>query len=168
MTEGCSENVASCVTCGADLDPERAEKYDYCTRDECRARNAKPLTIVSVGVNKASDQFVVLDERAEEEMASGRYRDPGRTSSGRLGHARPGAGGATRRIDRPGRPAGRGGATDEPAETWTQDEQDLALAYEITGRLPLEEIAKRLGRRQRTVARMLVAAKARWGNLGGA
>jgi hypothetical protein len=154
--------VANCVTCGVELHPERAEKYRYCTSDECRSKNAKGLTILAVGVNKASDQYVVLDERAEQEMASGRYRDPGRTSSGRLGGRRPSAGGALKRSTEADRETHRSPRISEPEETWTQDEQDLALAYEVTGRLPLEEIAKRLGRDQRTVARMIVAAKARW------
>lgn len=154
--------MTNCVSCGVELHPERAEKYDHCTSDECRARNARGLTIVAVGVNKASDQYVVLDERHQEEMASGRYRDAGRSPSGRLGHDRAGV----REMDQRG--AGRDPRGDasprppEPESTWTEDEQHLALAYEITGRLPLEEIARRLGRDQRTVARMLVAAKARW------
>jgi hypothetical protein len=154
--------MANCVTCGVELHPERAEKYDYCTRQRCWSENATGLTIVAVGVNKAADQYVVLDDRAEQEMASGRYRDPGRTASGRLGPSGSRAGGATVRGEagsvRPRRPH----PSDEPDETWTREEQNLALAYEITGRLPIEEIARRLGRSQRAVAAMLVAAKARW------
>jgi hypothetical protein len=158
---GVSGSMANCVTCGVELHPERAEKYDYCSREECRAENARGLTIVAVGVNKAADQYVVLDERAEQEMASGRYRDPGRTASGRLGTGRSRAGTTVPRAgaDRVPHPP-----SDGPAETWTQEEQNLALAHEITGRLPIEEIAKRLGRSQRAVAAMLVAAKARWGS----
>ena len=147
--------MANCVTCGDELHPERAEKYDYCTKPECRARNARPRTIASIGVNKAADQFVVLDDKTSEEMASGRYRDSGRTSAGRLGHRRPRS--VDRRVNSV-RGRSEAGATAE--RTWTQDEQDLALAYDITGKLPIEEIAKRLGRDQATVARMLVAAKA--------
>jgi hypothetical protein len=154
--------VANCVTCGVELHPERAEKYRYCTSGECRAKNVRGLTILAVGVNKASDQYVVLDERAEEEMASGRYRDPGRSSSGRLGGRRPNAGGVLKRSVEAGHQTNRSPRSSEPEETWTQDEQNLALAYEVTGRLPLEEIAKRLGRSQRAVAKMIVAAKARW------
>jgi hypothetical protein len=151
--------MATCVTCGAELHPERAEKYDYCTRADCRAENAEGLTIVAVGVNKASDQYVVLDERVEQDMASGRYRDPRRSASAKLGprRARSRARAAPRADEQtPRRTA------DEPAETWTQKEQNLALAYEVTGKLPIEEIARRMGRSQRAVAAMLVAAKARW------
>ena len=154
--------MANCVTCGVELHPERAEKYDYCLDPACQAKNARSLTIAAVGVNKASDQFVVLDERAEEVMASGRYRDAGRTSLGRLGHERSRAAQSPPRTVAADRPSNRPRTTFEPEETWTQDEQNLALAYEITGRLPLEEIAKRIGRDRRTVAKMLSAAKVGW------
>src|SRR4249919_1586343 len=66
--------MATCTICGDELHPERAAKYDYCTRRSCRERTAKALTIASVGVNKAADQFVVLDERTEQEMAKGRFK----------------------------------------------------------------------------------------------
>jgi hypothetical protein len=157
--------VANCVTCGEELHPERAEKYDYCTQPDCRARNARPRPIVSVGVNKAADQFLVLDDRTAEEMERGRYRDSGRSSPGRLGHRR-----STPSSDRSTPVHGRSSSArpSEEEETWTRDEQNLALAYEITGRLPIEEIARRLGRDQATVAKMLVAAKARWGARKGA
>ena len=156
--------MATCVTCGAELHPERAEKYDYCTKAECRTRNARPRPIVSIGVNKAADQFVVLDDRTTDEMERGRYRDAGRTTAGRLGHRRAGST-STRATPRARRSAADPTGDDQ---TWTKDEQNLALAYEITGRLPTEEIARRLGRDQRTVARMLVAAKAGWGTRKGA
>jgi hypothetical protein len=158
-------SVANCVTCGEELHPERAEKYDYCTKADCRARNARPRPIVSIGVNKAADQFLVLDDRTSDEMERGRYRDSGRTSVGRLGHRRSASSSdpATSSSRRP--PTGR---SSDDEETWTKDEQNLALAYEITGRLPIEEIASRLGRDQATVARMLVAAKAGWGIREGA
>ena len=157
--------MATCVTCGVGLHPERAEKYDYCTKSDCRVRNARPRPIVSIGVNKAADQFLVLDDRTREEMERGRYRDAGRTAVGGLGHRR------TESTSSRATPREtRSGAARRPAseETWTRDEQNLALAYEITGRLPLEEIARRLGRDQATVAKMLVAAKAGWSTRKGA
>jgi hypothetical protein len=119
---------------------------------------------VSVGVNKAADQFLVLDDRTTEDMERGRYRDSGRTSAGRLGHRRSSSSGRSTPSH------GRSSSARPPAEgeTWTKDEQNLALAYEITGRLPIEEIALRLGRDQATVARMLVAAKAGWSTRKGA
>jgi hypothetical protein len=79
--------VARCVTCGGELHPERAEKYDYCTLPSCQAQNARGLTIVGVGVNKAAEQFVIPTERAKKEMAGGKYQDPRRGSFG--GYERP-------------------------------------------------------------------------------
>src|SRR2546428_4512291 len=66
--------MANCVTCGKELHPERAEKYDYCTDPECRQRDARGLEMVAVGVNKAADQYMVLDEQTKREMASGRFK----------------------------------------------------------------------------------------------
>src|SRR4029453_14895542 len=66
--------MATCTICGDELHPERAEKYDYCTKRSCRERAAKALPIASVGVNKAADQFVVLADRTEQEMARGRFK----------------------------------------------------------------------------------------------
>jgi hypothetical protein len=66
--------MATCTICGDELHPERAEKYDYCTKRSCGERAAKALRIASVGVNKAADQFVVLDEHTEREMAKGRFK----------------------------------------------------------------------------------------------
>ena len=73
--------MAQCVTCGSELHPERAEKYDYRTKRACREQNAKPLTIAAVGVNKAADQYLVLNERAKEDLAAGRYQDRRKSSS---------------------------------------------------------------------------------------
>ena len=63
------------------MHPERAEKHDYCTKRECRERNAKPLTIAAVAVNKAADQYLVLDDRAKEDLAAGSYQDQRKSSS---------------------------------------------------------------------------------------
>jgi hypothetical protein len=47
--------VAHCVTCGSELHPERAEKYDYCMAPECQQKNLRSLTLVAVGVNKSAE-----------------------------------------------------------------------------------------------------------------
>lgn len=150
--------MARCVSCGVELHPERAEKYDYCMDPACRAKHAHALTIASIGVNKAADQFVVLDERTEEEMAAGRYRDARRDPS--IAAARPRRGAETRPAASP--PDAPGRRREQPAESWTQSQQNLALALHITGRKSLEEISARIGLRSDTVARMIVAAKRRW------
>ncbi len=78
-----------CITCGAELHPERAEKYNYCMSRECQEKNAKGLTMVAVGVNKAAEQYMILDEDTKEELASGKYHDQRRGSFGTSGTAQP-------------------------------------------------------------------------------
>jgi hypothetical protein len=149
--------VARCITCGTGLDPERAEKYDYCTKADCQAKNARSLTIAAVGVNKAADQFVILDERTQEEMAGGRYQDPRRASP--ISPAQPPS---PRRTHKPATAGGVLHPSERGAESWTETQQNLALALHVTGRKTLDEIAARLGLRPDTVAKMIVAAKRRW------
>jgi hypothetical protein len=49
----------NCRNCGGDFSAERAAAgYDYCTRPECIEACMKPLNVVAVAVNKASDQYV--------------------------------------------------------------------------------------------------------------
>ena len=132
--------MVRCVTCGTRLHPERAEKYDYCTDADCQAKNARSVTIASVGVNKAADQYVILDERTQREMAGGRYQDPRRATS--ISHARPRPRG--RGNQKAAMPAGVSRGSEQPAESWTEAQQNLALALHITGRKTLDEIADRL------------------------
>jgi hypothetical protein len=39
------------------------------------------LTIAAVAVNKAADQYLVLDDRAREDLAAGSYQDQRKSSS---------------------------------------------------------------------------------------
>jgi hypothetical protein len=64
------------------LHPERAKKYNYCMAPECQEKNLKGLTMVAVGVNKAADQYLILDERTRDELASGKFHDQRRGSFG--------------------------------------------------------------------------------------
>jgi hypothetical protein len=150
--------VVRCVTCGTRLHPERAEKYDYCTKADCQAKNARSLTIAAVSVNKAADQFVILNDRTQEEMARGRYQDARRTSSISPPGSRPRRGQAHKTAAL----AGSRSHSEQPAESWTEAQQNLALALHITGRKTLDQIADRLSLRPDTVAKMIVAAKRRW------
>jgi DNA-binding CsgD family transcriptional regulator len=149
--------MARCVTCGDALHPERAEKYDHCTKRECRERNARPLTIAAVAVNKAADQYLVLDERAKEDLAAGRYQDQRKSSSVTDGPAHlraraPAAGPRpTRRPPAP-RPPGR--------RSWTKAQENLAVIYSQRGMRP-DEIAERLGLSRYTVTQLLLAAEDR-------
>ena len=43
--------MAQCITCGTELHPERAQKYNYCMAPECQEKNAKGLTMVAIGMN---------------------------------------------------------------------------------------------------------------------
>jgi hypothetical protein len=148
-----------CVTCGSELHPERAEKYDYCTRRACREQNAKPPTIAAVAVNKAADQYLVLDDRAREDLAAGRYQDQRKSASvtGGAGRERalpPRARAATARSGRrsPARPPVR--------RPWTSSQEDLALIWSQRGMRP-DEIAERLGVSRSTAAQMVLAGKRR-------
>ncbi len=148
--------MATCTICGDELHPERAEKYDYCTKRTCRERAAKALTIASVGVNKAADQFVVLDERTEREMAKGRFKKE------------PEASGAPRR--RPRIPSAHTSASvpqlvprssARPSRPrWSQAQERLALTYRAMGMAP-EQIAVKLGVSPYLVTQILLAASGR-------
>src|SRR5205814_3778106 len=74
--------MAQCITCGTQLHPERALKYNYCMAPACQEKNAKALTMVAIGMNKAADELVILDEGTREALANGRYADQRRGLSG--------------------------------------------------------------------------------------
>src|SRR5215470_10478231 len=61
---------------------ERARKYNYCMARECQEKNAKGLTMMAIGMNKAAEELMILDERTQAELASGRYHDQRRGSFG--------------------------------------------------------------------------------------
>jgi hypothetical protein len=145
-----------CVTCGSELHPERAEKYDYCTRRECRERNARPPTIAAVAVNKAADQYLVLDDRAREDLAAGRYQDQRKSASVA---ERPLREGARLPPPRP-RPPRRPPAPRAGRRPWTRSQEELALIYSAQGMRP-DEIAERLGVSRYTATQMVLAARSR-------
>jgi hypothetical protein len=148
-------NVATCVTCGDELHPERAQKYDYCTKPACRERNARPRVIATVGVNKAADQFVVLDDETQEEIASGRFKKE------------PNARGSVRRRSKG---VHDGDARHEPrvlvprssvrpsGPRWSEAQVELALTYRAMGMKP-DEIAKKLGLTPYVVTQILLSAQ---------
>jgi hypothetical protein len=127
----------NCITCGSELHPERAAKYDYCMSPECQEKNAKGLTMVAVGVNKAAEQYMILDEQTSDDLASGKYRDQRRGFFGR-----PGASPAP-----PKRPAGTARPPAQPRrpqrQPWTKSQERLALLYNEQGLKP-DEIARKL------------------------
>jgi hypothetical protein len=145
--------MANCVTCGRELHPERAEKYDYCTEPECRERNARGLDVVAVGVNKAADQFVVLDERTKREMASGRYKKQPEVPASLRVHSRARTVGSSK-------PAASPPGAKPSRPEWSDAQENLALIYRRMGMKP-NEIAQKLGVTDHLVTRILLAATAR-------
>jgi hypothetical protein len=154
--------MPQCVTCGRELHPERAQKYDYCMARECQQENARSLTMVAVGVNKAAEQYMILDDRTREDLASGKYHDQRRGSFGPA--ARPvrggtttGAAGKPEAAGRQVRPARRH-ASRAAARPWTKSQEKLALLYNEQ-RLRPEEIAQKLGLSTYTVTQIILAAR---------
>jgi hypothetical protein len=156
-----------CITCGAELHPERAEKYDYCMSRECQEKNAKGLTMVAVGVNKAAEQYLILDEQTKQELASGKYHDQRRGSFGTsdatnastetLEAPRP-------RPVRPSRPAPARPSRQAPAkparQPWTDKQRRLALLYNEQGLRPAE-IAQKLGLSSYAVTQIILGSRNR-------
>jgi hypothetical protein len=157
--------MAQCITCGTALHPERAKKYNYCMARECQEKNAKGLTMVAVGMNKAADELMILDERTREDLAGGKYRDQRR---GSFGTSVPGDQAAPSAVDPAGRPAHR--APPRPARRppapaaarrpWTGKQEKLALIYNEQGLRP-DEIADKLGVSTYTATQIVLAARNR-------
>jgi hypothetical protein len=158
--------VHKCVTCGAELHPERAAKYDYCMSRECQEKNAKGLTMVAVGVNKAAEQYLILDEHTKEELASGKYHDQRRGSFGTSGTSAPPPGAAPAGSARPAvkrprpTPAAKTAARQEARPPWTDKQRRLALLYNEQGLRP-GEIAQKLGLSPYLVTQIILTSRNR-------
>jgi hypothetical protein len=168
--------VAQCITCGTELHPDRAQKYNYCLAPACQEKNLKGLTMVAVGMNKSAEEFLILDERTREDLANGKFRDQRR---GSFGPAAPGpaaggpsavpvvAGGtaAAGGEARPARQARSQAGARVPGRTavrqpWTRSQEKLALLYNEQGLRPAE-IASKLGVTSHLVTQIILAAKNR-------
>jgi len=130
---------------------------------ECQEKNAKGLTIAAVGMNKSGEEFMILDERTREDLASGKFHDQRRGSFGTSQAAPPvrpagaAAAPAQRTVPRP-RPQPRPLA---PARgPWTRRQEKLALLYNEQGLRPTE-IADKLGVSSYLVTQIILAAKNR-------
>jgi hypothetical protein len=164
--------MAQCITCGTELHPERARKYNYCMAPECQEKNAKGLTMVAVGMNKAAEELMILDESTREDLASGKYRDQRRgsfgTSTAGPGPAPRATGAASRATAPAGRPAGAAKPrperpSPEPAPAprpWTPRQERLALIYNKQGLRPAE-IAEKLGVSPYMASQIVLAARNR-------
>jgi hypothetical protein len=163
--------MAQCITCGSELHPDRAKKYNYCMAPDCQRKNLQGLDMVAIGVNKSAEQYMRLDQQTRDELASGKFADQRRGSFGTsLPSASPAAGrGANkvrparaasprpvpRRPDRPG-PA----APPEPPKPWTRSQEKLALLYNEQGQRP-EEIARKIGLSTYLVTQIILASRNR-------
>jgi hypothetical protein len=156
--------MEKCVTCGRELHPERAKKYNYCMSRECQEKNAKGLTMVAVGVNKAAEQYMILDERTQEELASGKYHDQRRGSFGTSASSPPPApavapAGEPAPVPAP-RPRPRSAAPKVVHPPWSRSQQRLALLYNEQGLRP-DEIAKKLGLSTYAVTQIILNTRTR-------
>ena len=107
--------MAQCITCGSELHPDRAEKYNYCMAPECQRKNLKGLDLVAIGVNKSAEQFLLLDQQTRDELASGKFADQRRGSFGTSPPAAPGPAGRRAGHTPPGPPrAARPGLAPPP------------------------------------------------------
>ena len=157
--------MAQCITCGTELHPERAKKYNYCMSPECQEKNATGLTMVAVGMNKAAEELMILDEPTREDLASGKYRDQRRGSFG-TSAAGPGP---VPRATTPSRHPAAGAkprpkmVSPEPAPAprpWTPRQERLALIYNEQGLRPAE-IAEKLGVTPYMASQIVLAARNR-------
>ncbi len=166
--------MAQCITCGAELHPDRARKYDYCLAPECQEKNFKGLTMVAVGMNKAADELMILDEETEANLASGKFRDQRR---GSFGPAAPIAGGGATRTSKGTQPSGTQPSGTQPSgprtpgrrapirrvparPPWTRSQEKLALLYNSQGLRPAD-IAQKLGVSSHLVTQIILAARNR-------
>lgn len=170
--------MAQCITCGSELHPDRAKKYNYCLAPECQEKNFTGLTMVAVGVNKSADQYLILDERTRDELASGKFRDQRRGSYGTSGASATASASASAagQASSPAAPAVKagGGRPDgrhrparrhpapvgAPRRPWTRSQERLAVLYNEQGQRP-DEIAHKLGLDAYTVTQIILASKNR-------
>jgi hypothetical protein len=166
-------SMAQCITCGTELHPERAKKYNYCMARECQEKNAKGLTMMAIGMNKAAEELMILDERTQAELASGRYHDQRRGSFGTSAAApapgttppaasaeAPAPGGAGRDSKPQAHRARRTGAAVTVSRPWTDRQERLALLYNEQGLRP-DEIAAKLGVSTYLATQIVLAARDR-------
>ena len=166
--------MAQCITCGTELHPERAQKYNYCMAPECQEKNARGLTMVAVGMNKAAEELMILDEGTAEDLASGKYRDQrrgsfGTSAAGPAPRTAPPAGGPSARAattaSQPAKAAGQAPKRPSPASApaprpWTARQERLALIYNEQGLRPAE-IAQKLGVSPYMASQIILAARNR-------
>jgi hypothetical protein len=130
---------------------------------ECQEKNAKGLTMVAIGMNKAADEYLILDEQTREDLASGKYRDQRRGLFGPLAPA-PGPPGAVQpppvRAAKPRTPAPAQRRVRPQPRPWTPSQERLAKLYNEQGLRP-DEIAAKLGVSRHLATQIILAARNR-------
>lgn len=145
--------------------------------------------MVAIGMNKAAEEFLILDDQTREDLASGKYRDQRRGTFGPTGPTAVAAGGpgADPATTSPANtsPAGRAAANpaaarQRPAASpraarpraatpraatpqrlpWTPSQERLALLYNEQGLRP-DEIAAKLGVSSHLATQIVLAARKR-------
>jgi DNA-binding CsgD family transcriptional regulator len=162
--------MAQCITCGSELHPDRAKKYDYCMAPECQRKNLKDQTMVAIGVNKSAEYYMLLDDQTRDDLAQGKFRDQRRgyfgtsvpSSDQDAGGAPPAAPSVPARTQpAPRRPVPpRPAARQAPRTPWTKSQERLALLYNEQGKRP-EEIAQKLGLSTYTVTQIILGSRNR-------
>ena len=162
--------MAQCITCGSELHPDRAKKYDYCMAPECQEKNLKSLTMVAIGVNKSAEQYLLLDDQTRDGLASGKFADQRRGFFGTSvpsSEAAPATRTPTAPAVRPSRPqpARRRPAAPRPPapqtpRSWTKSQERLALLHNEQGLRP-EEIARKLHLTPYTVTQIILGSRNR-------
>ena len=82
-----NQSRRSASPAGMTCTPSGPRKYDYCMKPDCQAKNLKGLTMVAVGVNKSAEQYLLLDEDTQADLAKGKYHDQRRGTFGQPGPA---------------------------------------------------------------------------------
>jgi hypothetical protein len=149
-----------CITCGRELHPDRAKKYNYCMSRECQEKNAKGLTMVAVGVNKAAEQYMILDEGTREDLASGKYHDQRREFFGALDPSPAPVKAPGSAPVRQAQPRTQGTARKVTRQPWSRSQQKLALLYNEQGLRP-DEIAQKLGLSTYLVTQIILNSRSR-------
>ena len=159
--------VTQCVTCGSELHPERAKKYDYCMAPECQEKNLKGLTMVAVGVNKSAEQYLLLDEETKDELARGKFHDQRR---GSFGTSVPSQASSPVRTDRPSPAAPSRAATAGPVSPAPVPAGPAPAVVQVPGetRVALQrartaagEIAQKLGLSTYLVSQIILSSRNR-------
>ncbi len=120
--------------------------------------------MVAVGVNKAAEQYLLLDDQTEADLASGKYHDQRRGSFGTSPAAPASRRDAAQSADSQSRhrPVLRDRSARHPAprRPWSVRQQRLALLYNEQGLRP-EEIATKLGLSTYLVTQIILTSRNR-------